>query len=197
MPGGIDPYEYSLDIIQRQDPEGLPLMPSPKDYVVNKPTITFNSRLNLRVGEHIFELYHTPGHTKAQIAVYVPGEKVAIVGDTIFSECQTWFHGADPDAWLSSLDFLKTLDVDLIIPGHGPVVSKDYLAKQSAFIREWVTTVAVGIARGWSKEECIKRISFLDRFPVDIGQESSGPMIQEKAVDRIFNFLQGKLERFQ
>jgi hypothetical protein len=32
---------------------------------------------------------------------------------------------------------------------------------------------------------------------VDIGQESAGPMIQQKAVDRIYNFLHGKAERYR
>jgi glyoxylase-like metal-dependent hydrolase (beta-lactamase superfamily II) len=164
---------------------------------VNAPTILFSHKLTLRVGDHTFELFHTPGHTKAQIAVYVPEERVAFVGDTIFCECQTWFHGADPDAWLWSLDFLNTLDLDFIVPGHGPVCTKDYIPKQAAFIREWVAAVAVGIAKGWSKEECMERISFLDRFPVDIGQESSGPMVQQRAVDRIFDFLHGRTERFR
>lgn len=192
-----DPYGYSVDVVKKDDPEGMALMPPEAEFVVNAPTILFSHTLTLRVGDHTFALYHTPGHTKAQIAVYVPEERVAFVGDTIFCECQTWFHGADPDAWLWSLDFLSTLDLDFIVPGHGPICNKDYIPKQAAFIREWVTAVAVGIASGWSKEECMERISFLDRFPVDIGQESAGPMVQQRAVDRIFDFLHGRTERFR
>ena len=191
------PYSYSLEVVKKDDPQGLAWMPPEKDFHLNRPTILFSHRLTLRVGEHRFELIHTPGHTRGQIAVYIPKERVVFVGDTIFCECQTWFHAADPDAWLHSLDFLKTLDVDYMIPGHGPICKKDYIDKQSAFIREWVTAVAVGIAKGWNLEECLQRISFLDRFPVDVGQEAAGPMIQQKAVERIYNFLQGKIERFR
>jgi len=191
------PYSYSMEVVRKDDPQGMSLMPPEKDFFLHAPSILFSQRLTLRLGNQILELIHTPGHTQGQIAVYLPKEKVAFVGDTIFCECQTWFHAADPDAWLRSLDFLKNLDVDFIVPGHGPICHKDYIDKQSAFIREWVTAVAVGIARGWSKEECIQRISFLDRYPVDIGQESAGPMIQQRAVDRIFDFLQGKIESFR
>lgn len=192
-----DPYSYSVEVVEKDDPEGMALLPMKKDFVANSPTICFSQNMTLRVGDHTFRLFHTPGHTKGQIAVYVPEESAAFVGDTIFCECQTWFHGADPDAWLWSLDFLGTLDLDYIVPGHGPICKKDYIPKQSAFIREWVTAVAVGIAKGWSKQECMERISFLDRFPVDIGQESAGPMIQQRAVDRIFEFLHGRTERFR
>lgn len=192
----IDYYAYSCGIISRQDPAGLPLMPSKDDYIVNKPTITYSERLTLYVGDHVFELFSTPGHTKGQTAVYVPQERVAVVGDTIFSGCQTWLHEADPDAWIRSLEFLKTFDVDYIIPGHGPVVNKDYILQQSAIIREWVAAVAAGIAKGWSMEECMERISFLDRCPVDIGQEDAGPVVQQMNVKTLFDFLQGKAERF-
>jgi glyoxylase-like metal-dependent hydrolase (beta-lactamase superfamily II) len=140
----------------------------------------------------VFEVYHTPGHTKGQSAVYVPQEKIVIVGDTIFSGCQIWLNQANPDCWLQSLEFLRTLDVDYIIPGHGPVITKEYIPKQAAFIREWVTAVAAGIAKGWGKEVCIERISFLDRLPMDIGQESVGPMVQEMNVANLYDFLTHK-----
>jgi glyoxylase-like metal-dependent hydrolase (beta-lactamase superfamily II) len=186
----------SLEIVKKDDPEGLDLMPPKDDYVVNKPDIVFTIRMKLLLGDEVIELIHTPGHTRGQIAVYVPKQKVVFVGDTIFCECQTWFHSADPDAWLCSLNFLNSLEVEYIVPGHGPICTKDYIPKQSAFIREWVSAVAVGIGKGWTKEECISRISFLDRFPVDIGQEEAGPLVQERAVDRIYDFLLGKIKPF-
>ena len=192
-----DLYQFSRDVIERQDPAGLPYMPSREQYVVNRPTITYSQHMTLRVGEQLFELFHTPGHTEGQTAVYLPKEKVVVVGDTVFSHCQTWLQEADPEAWLKSLDFLGRLDIDHIIPGHGPVVTKNYLAVQSAFIREWVDAVAAGIARGWSKEECVARISFLDRCPVDIGQEDRGPMIQKWNVTCIYDYLKGEGPRFK
>lgn len=193
---GVDPYTYMVEVLEKDDPDGISLMPSEKAFVGNPPTITFSERLTLKVGQHVFELIHTPGHTKGQIAVYVPREKVIFAGDTIFCECQTWLHTSDPESWLRSLEFLQTLDVDFIVPGHGPVCSKDHIPKQSAFIREWIASVAAGIAKGWSKEKCVERISFLDRFPMDIGQESSGPMVQRLNVERLYDFLRGQTERF-
>jgi len=160
--------------------------------VLSGPKITFTERLTFRVGEHTFELINTPGHTPGQIAVYIPEERVVFVGDTIFCECQTWLQAADPNAWLKSLDLLKTLPIDYIVPGHGPICKKDYIQKQSAFIREWLAAVAVGIAKGWNKEECVERISFLDRYPMDVGLERFGPWVQRVNVECLFDFLQGK-----
>jgi cyclase len=194
---GADPYEYMMDLLKGYDPQEISWMPPKKDCIVHSPDIIFSERLTLRVGDHIFKLINTPGHTKGQTAVYVPKERVIFAGDTIFCECQTWFQSADPESWLRSLDLLRTLDFDYIIPGHGPICKKDYILKQSAFIREWITAVAVGISKGWSREECVERISFLDRFPMDIGLEKHGPRVQKINVEHLFDFLQGKTEGFK
>lgn len=191
-----DSYDYSVDVITRQDNACLHLMPSRKDYVVNKPNILFDKHLTVEMGDTRIELFSSPGHTRSQVSVYVPSEKVVFTGDNVFSHCQTWLQECDPDRWIKSLEFLQTLDVDYVVPGHGPVVPKDYLAVQASFIREWVTAVSVAICKGWSKEECAERISFLDRYPVDIGQEESGPMIQRLNATSLYDYLTGKGARF-
>jgi len=193
---GEDLYDFTTELVKKNDPEGLVLLPSRETLAVRLPTITFTGRLTLRVGEHVFDIFNTPGHTRGQLAIHVPKERVLFVGDNIFCECQTWFQSADPDSWLRSLEFLETFDVDYIIPGHGPVCDKNYIKKQSAFIRRWVTTVAEGIAQGWSKEECVKKINFLDHYPMDIGLDHLGPRVQKVNVENIFDFLQGKTEKY-
>ncbi|OGP87842.1 MAG: MBL fold metallo-hydrolase [Deltaproteobacteria bacterium RBG_16_47_11] len=190
----LNPYAYAKEAIPTDDPEGSPLFPDEETYFrnPNKPTLTFTGDLTLRVGDHTFHLLSTPGHTRGQIAVYIPEERVVFVGDTIFNNCQTWIYEADPDAWLIALKRIESLDVDCIVPGHGPVCAKGYLSVQSAFLREWMAAVAVGISKGWTKEECIKNISFLDRFPVDIGQEYMGQRVQEMNVSSLYDYLTKK-----
>jgi cyclase len=187
----INPYAYAKEAIPTHDPEGAKLFPDEATYFQdpNKPTITFTGDVALRVGRHTFELLYTPGHSKGQIAVYIPEERVVFTGDTIFNACQTWVNEADPDQWLVALKRLETLDVDHVIPGHGPVCTKNCFRVQAAFLREWMTSVALGIAKGWSKEECMKNISFLDRFPVDIGQEYMGPKVQQLNVSALYDHL--------
>jgi cyclase len=190
----INPFAYAREAIPTDDPDGAVLFPDEETYYKNpnKPAVTFRGDLTIRLGQHTFNLISTPGHTKGQIAVYIPEERVVFTGDTIFNNCQTWMYEAEPDEWLKSLKYLESFDVDFIIPGHGPVCTKQYISVQSAFIREWVTAVALGISKGWSKEECIRRISFLDRFPVDVGQEFMGPKVQEMNVTALYDYLTKK-----
>jgi len=188
--GELDCYDYSLDVIERQDADMLHLMPSREEYVVNRPQITFSERMELIVGDTQFHLYHTPGHSPSQICVHVPKEKVLFVGDTIFSECQTWLHSAEIDLLLETLDFLESLDdVEWIVPGHGPVVKKDYIATQRTVILDWLAAVEEGMKKGWSQEECLANISFADRWPVDIGQGEMMEYIQHTNVVKCYNLL--------
>jgi len=187
--GDLPCYEYSVDIIKRQDKDFLHLMPSEEDYIVARPNIKIGDKMILKTGGLSFEIYHTPGHSTSQLAVLVPEEGVLFTGDTIFSGCQTWLHSAEIGPLLDSLSFLEKLEYEFIVPGHGPVVGKQYIKEQRAFIYEWITAVAKGIEAGWPLDECQKRISFSDRYPVDIGQEEMMEYIQNTNVARCYAYL--------
>ncbi len=191
VPGTMDGYDYSVDVLTRQDKDSLHLMPSREEYIVNMPQITFNDKMSLTVGDHTFNLYHTPGHADSQIAVHVPEERVVFVGDTLFVDCQTWLHSANIDELINSLHFLKTLDFDYIIPGHGPVATKDYIDVQLSIIYKWIAAVAEGIAKGWSQDECIEKINYT-QLPVDIGQDEMMEYIQRTNVSKCYNYIMNK-----
>jgi cyclase len=77
---------------------------------------------------------------------------------------------SDVEQWLKALDRIAALDVDKIIPGHGPVTTPAYLATQRAVLLDWEAAVADAVAKGWSREETIARVNFADLYPVDVGQ---------------------------
>ena len=175
-------HDYNVDIIRRQDPQA-------------KPDITFSQRLTLKLGEHTFECVHTPGHSPEQTSVYVPEERCVFVGDNIFNDCQIWLHSADFDDLFDSLNWLQGLDVDYIIPGHGPVKGKECIVENKQFLYDWLAAVSDGINQGWDVEECVKRISFADRCPVDIGQPECMEYIQTNNVRKTYAYLMKKTAR--
>ena len=191
----INPYEYAKEAMPTDDPEGIPLFPDEKTYFSDpkSPDITIAGDATLIVGDHTFHLLHTPGHTPGQLAVHIPEERVVFVGDTIFNKCQTWLYTSNLEQWFRSLDRLLDLDVDFIVPGHGPICTKQEIYVQRAFLLEWITAVATGVAKGWSKEECIEKISFLDRFPCDIGQEYMGTEVTKNNVSALYDQLTAKM----
>jgi cyclase len=187
----LDPFAYAAEAIPTDDPEGKSIFPERDTYYrdPNKAAITFSGDLTLRVGQHTFQLVHTPGHTPGQVAVYVPEERVVFTGDTVFSECQTWLMTSDVPQWLDALERIRTLEVDHLVPGHGPVTTTKYLDTQRSVLLEWVNAVAAAIAKGWSKDETIARVNFADRYPVDIGQGYMMNHIQTKNAASLYDKL--------
>ncbi len=123
----LDPFAYALEAIPTDDPEAASIVPDRETYYAdpNKGTLVFTGDLTLRVGDHTFNVLHTPGHTPGQVAVHVPEERAVFTGDTIFCECQTWLMTSNVDGWLEALERIRELDVDHLIPGHGPVTTLD------------------------------------------------------------------------
>lgn len=185
-------HEYNTDIIRRQDPGALDRMPSEQEYLIATPDITFRDRLTIKLGGHTFECWHTPGHSPEQTSVYVPEERCVFVGDNLFNGCQIWLHSVMFDALFASLDWLQGLDVDYIVPGHGPVKGKEAIVENKQFLYDWIAAVADGINRGWDKEECVNRISFADRCPVDIGQSECMEYIQTNNIRKTYDYLMQK-----
>ncbi|MEO6350233.1 MAG: MBL fold metallo-hydrolase [Candidatus Limnocylindrales bacterium] len=177
----LDPFDYAAEAIPMTDPDGADIFPERDVYFQdpNRAQITFTGDVDLKVGGHTFHLIHTPGHTPGQIAVYVPEERVVFTGDTVFSEVQTWVMASDVDEWIEALNTISRLDVDHVVPGHGPVTDLRYLQTQKAVLLEWKSRVASAVAQGWSREETIERVHMRDRYPVDIGQEYMMDYIQK------------------
>lgn len=79
----------------------------------------------LKIGGTIFSLYHPEhAHTKGDIALYLPQEKVLITGDVLFYLRTPGFQDASPLGNQKALQKLQKLDINKVIPGHGPVTDK-------------------------------------------------------------------------
>ncbi len=187
-------HEYNLDLLRRQDPTQAERLLPDGEEECGKPDITFSDRLTLKLGDHTFECYHTPGHSPEQTTIYVPEERVAFCGDNLFNGCQIWLHSVDFDDLFHSLDWMQGLDVDYIVPGHGPVRGKEAITENRKFLLDWLAAVSDGITKGWSEEECVARINFADRCPVDIGQPECMDYIQTNNVRKCYQYLMRKAE---
>ena len=72
----------------------------------------------------------TPGHTPDHVA-FVTG-RLACTGDAVLGEGSVFIVG-DLAAYLDSLRRLRAMDLDLLLPGHGPVV-EDPVAKLDGYV---------------------------------------------------------------
>jgi cyclase len=188
----LDPFAYALEAIPTDDPEAAPLIPDRDAYYADLPrgTVVFTGDLTVEVGDHTFHCLWTPGHTPGQVAVHVPEERVVFTGDTIFNGCQTWLMTSNLDQWLEALERIRQLDVDVLVPGHGPVTTLDAVLAQRAVLLDWKSAVADAVALGWSREETVARVRFDDRFgPVDVGQSYMMEHIQNQNAGSLWDTL--------
>jgi glyoxylase-like metal-dependent hydrolase (beta-lactamase superfamily II) len=111
---------HKKDAVALRDPDSELTVSSLFGSIVRKHDVD----IELEEGDKIadFEVINTPGHTKGGISLY-DGE-ILISGDTIFSNggVGRMDIGGDPNDMKESLMRLKELDVEYLLPGHGPWV---------------------------------------------------------------------------
>ncbi len=71
------------------------------------------------------EIFHTPGHSPGSISIYWPDRKVLFTGDVIFEDSfgRTDLPGGNGSQIKESIKMLSELDVEWMLPGHGPIIS--------------------------------------------------------------------------
>ncbi|MFA5308669.1 MAG: MBL fold metallo-hydrolase [Dehalococcoidales bacterium] len=143
-------------------PDAVPL---PKEFHFRLPDITFSHNLTIYLGEHTFQLMHMPGHTPSEVAVYVPEEKVLFTSDNVIMGMPIMIS-AVPDAWLESLKKLQKLDVNKVIPGHGPAMDKSALQTMYDSVAYCTTELKTAVARGWSLQEVQEKVTFAEKWPL-------------------------------
>jgi cyclase len=107
------------------------------------PTRTFDDALTLTVGSKRVELIEVgPAHTKGDVIVHVPGDRVVYTGDILFIGGHPVVWEGPVSNWIAACERIEAMDVDTIVPGHGPLTDKagvrrvrEYLAYVSAQAR--------------------------------------------------------------
>ena len=91
-------------------------------YMFGKSFEPLNVDIYLEEGDkiHDFQVIHTPGHTEGGICLY-DGETL-ISGDTVFANggFGRLDVGGDINAMENSIEKLNKLDIEYLLPGHGP-----------------------------------------------------------------------------
>lgn len=117
---------FLLDIFKDFDFSGVKL---------RAPTRTFSGRLDLRVGDKDVRLIEVgPAHTHGDVIVHVPQDKVIYTGDILFIDSTPIMWAGPVGNWLKACDLIMALDVDVIVPGHGPITDKAGVARMRSYL---------------------------------------------------------------
>jgi len=100
------------------------------------PTRTFDGELDLRVGDkqvHLIEV--GPAHTRGDVLVHSPADRIVFTGDILFIESTPVMWQGPIKNWIKACLLIEAMDVDLIVPGHGPITDKRGVAKVRHYLQ--------------------------------------------------------------
>ncbi len=102
------------------------------------PTIALTQTMTLyRGAREIRLLFLGRGHTAGDIVVYLPKERIVATGDLLL-EGTSYLGDAYVTEWIQTIETLKAIDFDIVLPGHGNNFSgKAKLDHWQAYLRDF------------------------------------------------------------
>jgi len=165
---------------------------SQKELKPTPPNVTLATQMTLYRGSREIQIrFLGRGHTAGDVVVFLPNEKVVMTGDFLTSGLSN-MSDSYPEEWVTSLDALKKLDFDTVLPGHGDAFTdKAKIDYFQAYLRDVWSEVSRLKKEGVSAEEAAKRADLTkhkDHFPIQ------GPGVPPIAATRIYDLIDGKVK---
>ncbi|MEM9670382.1 MAG: MBL fold metallo-hydrolase [Pseudomonadota bacterium] len=127
------------------------------------PTQTFSGEMSLNVGDKRLDLIEVgPAHTRGDILVHVPGDRTVFTGDILFIEGTPLIWAGPVSNWIAACDRILTMDVDVIVPGHGPITDKDGVRQVSQYLSYIDVEARKRFDAGLSVTEAVQDIALGD-----------------------------------
>ncbi|MDE2677706.1 MAG: MBL fold metallo-hydrolase [Gemmatimonadota bacterium] len=164
-----------------------------QDALVPKgPNTTLSQRMTLFRGDReIRILFFGRGHTGGDVVVHLPQERVIVTGDLLLPGLPYMGDGYLAE-WVESLEHVKALDFDWVLPGHGdPFQGKERITYQQDYMRDLQARAAGFHAQGMSYEEAAAQIDMTDH--AEHYPQIRFPGVPAVAVQRVFELLDDSL----
>ena len=160
---------------------------SQKELKPTPPNVTLSTEMTLHRGAREIQIrYLGRGHTAGDVVVFLPNEKIVITGDFLTSGLSN-MSDSFPEEWVASLDALKKLDFDTVLPGHGEAFTdKTKIDYFQAYLRDVWTEVSALKQQGVPAGEAAKRADLTKHkgnLPIQ------GPGVPALAATRIYELL--------
>ncbi len=156
------------------------------------PDVTMSDRLTLFRGDREIQIhFFGRAHTGGDVGVYLPEDKILFTGDMLLGGISYLGDGYVGE-WAQTLQNLKQLDIDLVLPGHGPgfrdLERIDYVQAYYRDLHDGVVRLKAG---GATAEEAAVQVD-LTHHGDTLGVNQMGANLE--AVQRIYALLDGTAE---
>jgi cyclase len=128
------------------------------------PEETFSGELSMRVGERELRLIEVgPAHTRGDTLVHLPAERVLFSGDILFSAAHPIAWAGPVSNWIAACERILAMDVEVIVPGHGPLAGLEEVRELRAYFEYLYTEAGARYAEGMTALQAARSIA-LDRW---------------------------------
>jgi glyoxylase-like metal-dependent hydrolase (beta-lactamase superfamily II) len=101
-------------------------------------------------------------HTIGDLMIWLPDDQVLLSGDVMVNKVTPNFRDANLKEWINALRDVQTLPVKTIVPGHGPLMSKQDAAAMYQRMSSLYDGIAEGIKAGLTDSEIRKKLDLTE-----------------------------------
>jgi cyclase len=155
MKKGFDPKR--LGTLTAQSPE---MAEAVKGYKMIVPQLEYRNRMTVNLGERTFELYYLKNvHSEADTAIWLPKERVLFAASAAnvrsIINLRPFVRIQD---LLASYKLMKSLNPEIVVPGHGAVSTTKIFDEYEAFYTLLMKRVGEMAAQGKSLDQIKKEL---------------------------------------
>jgi cyclase len=145
--------------LERQIANNLAYLEQIKEVNVTPPNVTFDQAMTLHRGaREIRLLYLGRGHTDTDVVLYLPKERIVCTGD-LMESIPSYMGDSYPEEWIATLERLKGIDFDTVMPGHGVVFKgKTKITAFQNYLRDALTQVTALRKQGLSADDTAAKV---------------------------------------
>jgi cyclase len=126
------------------------------------PNETFVNEREYRFGSDVIHVIHPGrGHTDGDLVVLFTDQKVLHTGDLLFNGRYPNIDleaGGTIPGWIETLEEVKALDFETVIPGHGPLTDRAGIDRFQGFLRSLWSQTGEVVRRGGSLEDAQREV---------------------------------------
>ena len=134
-------------------------LPDYDTVTIAPPTETFADQFTFHLPNETVHLnYWGPAHCDGDIVVHLEESKVVFLGDLLFHGRFPWLGDCDLDGWIDRLARVLTLDVVVVIPGHGVPTDLQEVARFRDMLIALRAAVDCAIKSGSSEDAAVREV---------------------------------------
>ena len=156
------------------------------------PNITLEDKMTLfqvvsRGSREIQLLHLGRAHTGGDVVIYLPQERIVFTGDMMLPGL-AYMGDAHVDEWPATLEALKSLDFEWVLPGHGqPFNDRNVISNFQAYLQDLWPKVARLKSQGLTFEQAAQQVDMTNHS--DNFAQIRGPGADPRAIRRIYQLL--------